>query len=71
MRRFAQAALLAAAVLPFALPAQAANDGYWTSRYGTIITSSKTGKCFKTRYWTPSNATAACKEKAEMSAMKK
>ena len=27
MRRIVQAALLAAAVLPFALPAQAANDG--------------------------------------------
>ena len=65
MRRIVQAALLAATVLPFALPAQAATDGvYWKSRYGTVITSSKTGKCFKTRYWTEGNATTECKAKA-------
>jgi hypothetical protein len=60
---------LSALAFAFAVPAQAA-DGYWSSRDGTIITSSKTGKCFKTRYWKPENATPKCKEKATAAAMK-
>lgn len=65
------AAVLSALALSLAVPAQAAGDGvYWKTRDGKIITSSKTGKCFKTRYWTPSMASGECKDKAGMSASK-
>lgn len=61
--RIIQAALLAAVVLPLALPAQA-NDAYWKDKDGKILTSAKTGMCIRTTRWTESKADATCRETA-------
>jgi hypothetical protein len=51
-----------------ALPAQA-NDAYWTSKDGKIITSARTGMCIRTVRWSESKADRACLDKAKKQMM--
>lgn len=64
MKRIAATAVLCGFAFALAAPAHAGDGVYWKSRAGKILTSSKTGKCFKTRYWTASSASPECKAKA-------
>ena len=70
MKRIVATAALCGFAFAVAAPAQAGDGVYWKTRDGKILKSSKTGKCFKTRYWTPGQATGECKDKGSMSASK-
>jgi OmpA-OmpF porin, OOP family len=62
MSRRALTGLALAAVMlpPAAQAADAKNQGYLLDRSGEVVTSSRTGLCWRTRDWTPARAVAQC-----------
>ena len=48
-------------VAPAVYAVDTKNQGYLVDRYGNIITSARTGDCFRSREWSSSRESGKCK----------